>query len=217
MTNSVWTSLLITCLAVIGQQTAAGQVEPDQEQLVRDAMTEAFRTSDAASIAGQVAAAEARVRDNASRRPDERLSASVYIRPGVDAESVAVVLENNDLELAGGVFKVPGDQGTTMTVGFAADVPLQIEGDVRARLEHALALAGDRLLYAEQLADSPDYPGRVPLASRKVRIFKIELIGTGRSFAALADAPEVLVVLPHPGDELIRGYEATKSIFQPGH
>lgn len=215
MSISVRTSVLIACLAVI--RTAAGQVEPDPEQLTRDAMIEAFGTSDAAMTAGLVATAEARVRDNASRRPDERLSASVFVTPGVDAEFVAVVLENLELELAGGVLKVPGDQGTTVTVGFAADVPLQIEGDVKTRLEHVLALAGDRLVHAEQLADSPDYPGRVPLVSRKVRIFKIEVIGTGRSLAELADAPEVLVVLPHPGDELIRGYDATKSIFQPGH
>ena len=215
MSISARTSILIVCLAVI--RTAAGQVEPDPEQLVHDAVTEAFGTSDAAEIAGRVAKAEAQVRDNASRRPDERLSASAFVRPGVDAESVAVLLEDNKLELAGGVLNVPGDQGNEWTMGFGPEVLFEVAGGQRTKLEHVLFQTENRLVQAEQLANSPDYPGRIPLASREVRIFKIEVIGTGRSLAELADASEVLVVLPHPGDELIRGYEATKSIFQPGH
>lgn len=195
---------------------ARAQSDQDRAELTNDALTAAIGSRDSQIREERITSARDKVVENAQLRPSERLSATAVIELGGDVAFISNLVDSHQLELVSAEVKVAGyDDNPNFTVGIGPDVFMQVKGDTRTRVTHALTMVREELKIAESLAELPRNPEHVPLADRPIRIYKIDIIGTGATLGDVADADQVLLLLPHDGDLRIREYEQTKAIFEP--
>lgn len=192
-------------------------IDESPDPLAQAAQESFLRSGNAQSNAERVAAGRAALLEKARVQPDTLSLVNVLLTRGMEAKTLAPVLDGADASLMTVEAKTPvGDGGKVMTLWITQRELTQFGGTTQEQLEKALGR--QRLFFLQQAGLREDPQGaqeyRDIAYSQALLFYRVEVVGRAGALARLTGEPAVNAVFLTEDQTHLDGYLAQRSAFE---